>query len=112
MATETELAGGFSDPDFRLRTQVAIVIVAAEIVAVDDTVAPYSQAAGAHALRVQWANAVLANTGGEAETMHKLLLGIFNALAIATILSSSLSTVTDKVRENVDELAAVRYGSA
>jgi len=61
---------------------------------------------------VQWANAVLGNTGGEAQTMHKLLLGIFNTLAIATILGSTLATVTGKVRETVDELAAVRYGSA
>ena len=109
MATDTELASGFADPGLRLRIQVAIVVVAAEIVSGADTASPYDQTAGAHDLRVQWANDVLDRTQDEAETVQKLLLGLFSDQAIAVILGSTLATVEEKIRENVDELSTVRY---
>lgn len=113
MATYAELHDEFGNVALRQKIEVALVVIASEIIKGDDDGAPYAQTpdyATAHAPRLKWALTALQDTGDEAIYLHKFLFGSFNATAIASILNATDATVTTEIRNVLDEVAGARFG--
>lgn len=111
MATDSELRDLFGDGAIRKRIEVAMIIVAQEILSAGDTAAPYSQDAGAHILRAKWAWLAFTSLSRQAEYLHFYVLAANANLTVEQINSASEAAIQSNIRNAVDEIAAAIYGA-
>lgn len=111
MATYTELYDLFSNSDLRLKIEVAAAIAAQTIIDGDDSAAPFSQDAGAHDLRLKWANAALSDTRGAGVQILKYVLAANVANSVAQITGASDVAIQGNVNAAIDGIAAAQFGA-
>lgn len=111
MATYIELRDLFGDGDIRKKIETAIAIASQIILSGGDTAAPFDQTAGAHDLRIKWANDALKNTTREAEKLHKYVLAANSELTAGQIQGASDSAIQSNVNGAIDAIATAVYGA-
>lgn len=107
MATYVELRALYGDEALTQKIEVAICVAAEKIATANDGAAPFSQDAGKHDLRVQWAKSAIANTGNTAQNVLKLVLAANNSLTTAQINGATDAAIQSAVESVIDALAAV-----
>jgi len=110
MATYEELRALFGVGELRAKVEVAVVVAAQTIISGADTVAPFAQTAGAHALRAKWANTALDSSESESVRLWKYALAANRAAAVADIRNATDSTIQTNVNGAVDAIATAIYG--
>lgn len=111
MADFLELRSLSANSDLKNKVEVAIWIAANEIFRGGDTTEPYSQEAGAHDLRVKWANSALRDKGDSGDDVLRLLLAENEEQSVTTIEGSSDATILTNTKAVIDGLAAAQFGA-
>ena len=111
MATLTEIKGLYGNGDMINKVQAAVAIVAYTISTDGDDGAPFDQTAGAHELRVEWANRALQATASEAGNIWKLILGMNNAASLGAITGATDAAIIANVESAVDLRASILTGA-
>ncbi len=107
MATLLELRQLYGNSEMRNKVAPSIAITANKIMIGVDTVAPFSQAAGAHDLRLVWAKENFGNTAGQAAKFWEVILAKNSAATIEQIIGASDAAIKSNVDESVDLFAGV-----
>lgn len=107
MASYTELRALYGDEALVKKIEVAVAVVAQKIASGNDDEAPFSQEAGAHNLRVQWAKQAIVNTSQTAQYVLKLVLATHRALTVAQLNSATDEAIQTAVESVIDALATV-----
>lgn len=107
MATYVELRALYGDEALTKKVEVAVTIAANKIALGTDTSGGFSQVAGKHDLRVQWAKQAIYNTGETAKSVLKLVLAANASLTVAQINGANDASIQTAVEAVIDSLAAV-----
>ena len=107
MATYLELRNLYNDSELRNRVAVAIAIAADTVMRGTDNVAPFSQTAGDHDLRVIWAKGALGNTEGFTPPFWQSALAANSTLTVAQITGATDAALQSKINEAVDLFSGV-----
>ncbi len=107
MATLIELRNLLNSSDLRNKVEAAVIISADKVMRGDDNVAPFSQTAGDHDIRVTWAKEAFTNPGSEARKFLMSVIASNEAAALSAIIAASDTDIKDNVDEAVDLMAGV-----
>lgn len=110
MATYAELKSAQRDSTQRLKVEIAITVMAEEIMSGDDGIAPYSQlpdAATAHANRTSWLrdNNAFVPDDALVQQFWNAMLALNESVALSGILAADDADVLTNVKQVVDILA-------
>ena len=108
MPSLAELRTLYGSSGLRNRIAAAIAISVNTVMQGDDNVPPFSQVAGAHDLRIIYAQSLLGNTPGEAVKYIEVVLAK-NASATVEEILAAMDT---NIQTNVDESFALFAGVA
>lgn len=105
MPSYQDLRKLFSDSDLLEKVEVAVAVAAYTIISKGDTDPPFDQTAGAHDLRVEWANAALLSTRTEAKRLLIYVLAANLDKTVSEITSATGPVIQTHINGAIDELA-------